>query len=34
MQINGVLIADNFAEAFGMRATRLVITGSTTTLMS
>jgi len=29
MQINGVFIADNFAEAFGMRATRLVITADT-----
>ncbi|MBL8703352.1 MAG: formylmethanofuran--tetrahydromethanopterin N-formyltransferase, partial [Rhodospirillales bacterium] len=29
MRLNGVLIADNFAEAFGMRATRLVITADT-----
>jgi len=29
MRINGVLIADSFAEAFGMRATRLVITADT-----
>ncbi len=29
MHLNGVFIADNFAEAFGMRATRLVITADT-----
>ena len=29
MHLNGVAIADNFAEAFGMRATRLVITADT-----
>ena len=29
MHLNGVFIADGFAEAFGMRATRLVITADT-----
>ncbi|HXH24387.1 MAG TPA: hypothetical protein VNI78_03995, partial [Vicinamibacterales bacterium] len=29
VQINGVLIEDTFAEAFGMRAARVVLTGRT-----